>query len=823
MKTRKLFPLLFFALMFIVSPTSDVFGIDTTYQGATVSWSVAELGIIEYVPSMSSGPYLFYDSTQLSREGGQLTVSVTIPKEHFYNILPCGPDCTPYLQTMVMIHAYNGKTANLVATKDVDDPTKDFTFQKQFSYLMDKSTGYTAFMINVFFLQGDAYVYQIAIYVKLSDAVIFDISWNPDLKGDSEDNENAEITEGEGFGVDLCQGLPRYSVNTAALNLLVTDTDASYKGLGPEITMKRIWNADPSVLGMFGNGWSFSYESSLFTSCTGATLRKGSGQERLYTADLCPASSSLTYPVSAVPPEGDYDRLSLMAGDYWVLEKKGVHTQYRYNLYQEQEYRLSSITDRNGNAVQINYNVDGTIKDITDAALRTTVFTYDGNKRCISMTTPDGRTATFVYDSSANLIQTVDLLGTVTTYQYDANNYLTAMTVGDKTARFTYTSGALKYLTTVTDANGNVTRYDVTQSMNLAVTDPRGGITRYYSSEGRTDAIQDPLLNEIQRTFDKGLLVSSTDANGGVRLMVYDGRGNLTKYTDPLGNVEAYEYDNNDNLVKKTDALGSVWAYAYDVNNNLINTTSPMGKITVFTYDASGNLTGLTDANGKTTTAVYDSFGNITTLTDPTGRTITMGYDPPGLNKTSSTDGKGNTTQFQYDGNRRLTRVTHPDGTFKTYGYDACAMTSVTDEMGNVTAFSRDKLLNITGVTDALGKTTRKTYDGNGNLTLQIDALSHVTANTFDEANRLTRVFDPAGYSISMSYDRNNNLRFLQDEHSYETQFNYDANDRLLSVKDPRLATVANTRDALGRISTYTNARGGQTRGQLGTGIDIFI
>ena len=56
------------------------------------------------------------------------------------------------------------------------------------------------------------------------------------------------------------------------------------------------------------------------------------------------------------------------------------------------------------------------------------------------MTTPDGRTATFAYDSSANLIQTVDLLGTVTTYQYDANNYLTALTVGDKTARFTYYS-----------------------------------------------------------------------------------------------------------------------------------------------------------------------------------------------------------------------------------------------------------------------------------------------------------------------------------------------------------------------------------------------
>ena len=275
---------------------------------------------------------------------------------------------------MVQIYAYNGKTASLVAEKNVVDPTKDLTFDQQLSYLMDKTTGYTAFSFHAFYLTGDADadVYSINIYVKLSDEAIFDISWNPDLKGDSEDNENAEITESEGPGEVVCQGLPRYSVNTAALNLLVTDTDVSYKGLGPEITMKRIWNADPSVLGMFGNGWSFSYESSLVTSCTGATLRKGSGQERLYTADLCPAPGPLTYPVSATPPEGDYDRLSLIAGDYWVLEKKGVRTKYRYNLFQGQEYRLSSITDRNGNAVQISYNVDGTIQGITDAAGRTT-------------------------------------------------------------------------------------------------------------------------------------------------------------------------------------------------------------------------------------------------------------------------------------------------------------------------------------------------------------------------------------------------------------------------------------------------------------------
>ena len=82
MKTRKLFPLLFFALMFIVSPTSTVFGIDTTYQGATVSWSVAELGVINY-NSVLGGSMFFYDSSQLSREGGQLTLSVTIPKQYF--------------------------------------------------------------------------------------------------------------------------------------------------------------------------------------------------------------------------------------------------------------------------------------------------------------------------------------------------------------------------------------------------------------------------------------------------------------------------------------------------------------------------------------------------------------------------------------------------------------------------------------------------------------------------------------------------------------------------------------------------------------------
>jgi RHS repeat-associated protein len=627
-------------------------------------------------------------------------------------------------------------------------------------------------------------------------------------RGGKDDNSKTVHDGGDGPAKCGPPGLPNYWVSTGSLNLAVQDTVCMYPGRGPQLGMTHSWNADPSKSGMFGKGWRFAYESGITKTASGATLRKGSGQELTYTG------STTTSPSVQTPPSGFYDTLTWM-GTYWLMVAKDTKWTYRFDKAvisgqaSETEYRLNSITDTNGNAVTLAYTAGNVIQTITDAVGRITTFTYDASNRVTRMDAPDGRYASYQYDGSGNLVQSVDLLGTVTTYTYDAGGYMTAMTVGDKTVTFTYTSvNSAMRVASVKDADGYATTYSMSGS-TVTKTDPLGNATVYTgTSEGFTSGITDALSNSVKIEYTGGNPVTMTDALGKQTTKTYDARGNVTKITDAKGNSTTFTYDANDNLTGTTDALGKTWTYTYDAKNNLTKIASPLNNQTTMAYDASGQLTGVTNPAGKTATFSYTAHGNVATVTDPLGNQTKYEYDAKGINKTAVTDQKGNKTSFSYDANNRVTRVTNPDGTFKTYTYDCCSLTAVTDEKGNTATFNRDQVLNLTKVTDPLGSVTEMMYDGNANLTKVRDPLLRDTTNTYDKANRLVRGTDALSGSINYSYDANGHLTTLADERGKQTNITYDVNGRLATNIDPLNAVTQFARDELGRVASVTNARG---------------
>lgn len=651
-------------------------------------------------------------------------------------------------------------------------------------------------------------------------------------KADDEDDtgENSggpsshPYTEYEGgVGAALCsiQGMPNYWVSTTTRELFVQDTDYAYKGLGPKISLTRSYNMprNPaiSVFGMFGDRWIFPYES--WVDHRGQSenppyvkLKKASGQRMGVSINLS------TAPVPSSYRFGLYDRLTWY-GSYWILEEKETRLSYRYDKVPGQNYSsLTSIADPDGNEVQINYNADGTIQAIVDAAGRVTSFHYDANKHCTSMTIPDGRTATYQYDASGNLIRTVDLNGSETLYTYDAKHHMTGMTAAGKTTTFTYDTdpGGWKLVATVTDARGNVTRYERYSSGGLIVTDPEGRRKFYnWNSQGLTTTqmnIAPDSLTPLSFTMTSYLNSNPTefrDANGNTWKMEYDTRGNLVKVTDPLYKQTVNVYDANDNLISITNPLNGTLNYEYDDRGHLIRVTSPMGNKTTMTYDELGQLTGITDAKGNSSTLAYDDLGNLETMTDPLANKTEFTYDPDGPRQTAITDARGNKTQFDYDANDRLTKVTKPDSTFKTYTYDCCANASMTDENGNTTTLTRDPLLLVTQITDPLGKTVQQSYDKNGNLISVVDPRGQTLTRAYDASNRLVSRTNPKGHTAQMGYDPNGNLISFTDQRGKQTAFTYGYDNLLLSATDGLGKTVTYTRDVGGRLSTITNVRGG--------------
>jgi len=605
--------------------------------------------------------------------------------------------------------------------------------------------------------------------------------------------------------------LPNYWVNLATLNLVVQDVVFACQGLGPAIRIAQTYNSAAGSSGMFGRKWRLSYESMINQVGEKVFLWKGSGQRLSYMMNPS-AGQSLNVPFEAVSVEGKFDRL-IDYGQYWLFIENASRLIYRYNkLPGANGSFLTSISDLNGNSVQISYNADGTIKAITDAAGRSTSFAYSGSKLCTSFTAPDGRTASYAYDEHGNLVKAVDMAGVVTSYEYDADGYLSRIIVGRDRIITTFTYERLaqrKRVAAVTNANGETTRYEMVsvEPRLVKVTDPEGKTTSYFSREGNTEKVVDPLGNAALTSYTKGLPGRFQDENGNLIQMEYDAGGNLIQIVDPLGAISHFAYDDNDNLISIINPLGERWSYGYD-RNNLTRIASPMGITLTIDYDLKGQPVSSMDANGNRAVFAYDRFGNLAAITDPLGNITRISYDPYGLSMIAITDARGNTTRYEYDGNNRLTRVTNPDGTSRAYSYGCCALSSVVDENGNRTAFSRDPMLRIKELTDPLGNATRFISDRSNGLAKVMDALGRSMTFGYDDAGRVIRWTNPLGEEIQLKYDPAGNLISLVDERGKVNAISYDANNKPIRITDPLGRSVNFAWDALSRLSVSSNARG---------------
>jgi RHS repeat-associated protein len=592
--------------------------------------------------------------------------------------------------------------------------------------------------------------------------------------------------------------------------------------------MKRTYNADPAFNGMFGNGWSFSYDSVVSNDCNGAFLRKGSGQMLLFNGNFCSDGGAINPPITTSPPQGNFDKLTLRDNNTWLYECKDDRLEYVYEFVPDGEepdafkwiggggvaagsMRLTKISDKNGNTVSVNHNSDGTIQKITDAAGRETSFVYDANKRCTAMKVPSGKTSTYAYDSHGNLVQTVDLAGNVTTYGYDADNYLNSMTTGDKVTRFAWSGdGRGKLLGSLTDAGGNVTEYTKPNIIEATVhkKDPRGGLTVYQNVEGKTSSVTDPLNHTVSTVYADGLPVNKTDARGNGTKMTYDSRGNMTTLRDRQYAITTFDYDASDNLVSKTDPLNRTWTFSYDARQNLTGMVSPMGNARTYAFDALGQKVSETDANNKTYQYTYDEFGNILSVTDPLSNVMQYEYDADGLNMTAVIDPRGNRAEFQYDANRRMTQIRHPDNTVRKFTYDCCMLTGIVDENGHTTSFEHSKLLQRVRNSDPLGNAVSYSYDGNGNLTGITDPMGNTRSYAYDGANRRTSITSPAGGVVEQAYDNNGNMTVFTDQRSNSTAFSYFNEDRLYMRTDPLSNKMSRYWDAAGQLLTLRSPRG---------------
>ena len=632
------------------------------------------------------------------------------------------------------------------------------------------------------------------------------------------------------------------TVNAASSNLIYQDTDMSYSLRGPGVRITRTYNSNDTREGPFGRGWTFNYEVGLVENPDSSVdIRRGTGTIHRY-ASLGGGNYN--------SPIGVYDTLVKNPDNTYSLKLKASKLTSNF----DSSGRLTHISDRNGNSINFQYHTSGNLIGITDAAGRLTTLNYGANGKISSLVDPLGRSVNYSYDANNSLLSITDMGGNVVSYTYDTIGYITSITSAKGTTAITYTtSGNGKVLASITHPSNIVQSYGYfdeggnANPMVLRETDGNGNYTYHRNNaDGYIEKITDALGNAVTYGYDSiGNRTSYQNANGKSTSVTYDASGNVTSITTPLGRITTYEYDGNDNLTRLTGPGSNVVTFDYDSNDNLTSISNPP---TTFTYNSYGELASMTDARGNTTAFNYDSEGNLASVTNAREEVpYTYNYDAVGRN-IQVTDNSGNSTSYQYDGLDRVIRENFPLGV-RQYIYNCCSLTgvineegkttqytyepsggpipdnllTVTNALGNVTAYDYDNVGNMIQATNALGNSviygydnsdrliqdgdgTAYSYDGVGNILARTDSNGNTISYTYDDDSRLTAITYQDSSNVGFSYDNNSNITGVTDSNG-TTTYAYvfiAGRDRIVSKTDSFGKNIQYGYDAVGNLTSIT-------------------
>jgi RHS repeat-associated protein len=458
--------------------------------------------------------------------------------------------------------------------------------------------------------------------------------------------------------------------------------------------------------------------------------------------------------------------------------------------------RINRVMSPNGRWIEFTYDSSDRITQAKDNIGRTVNYTYDAGGRLWKVTDPLGGVTEYTYDSSHRMLTIKDARGIVyLTTEYDANGRVSRQTSVDGGAfQFNY----------ILDANGKVTRTDVT--------DPKGNVRAVtFNSSGSvltdTRGCCGGQSNTFERQAGTNFLLSVTDPLGRRTEYTYDSSGNTVGITYAAGTANAvtasFTYEPVFNrLATATDPLNHTMSFSYDSKGSLIGTTDPLGHQSSVAYNPAGQPISATDALGNTVQLAYDS-GDFTTETDPLGHSVTGFTDAAGR-KRSIADSLGRTTRYEYDALSRPTVITDPLQGATSYVYDANGnLLSVTDARGKVHSYTYDNMDRMATHTDPLSRVESYQYDFAANLTQYTDRKGQITTCTYDSLDRMTQMTYQDGSTITYAYDGVSRLTQVVDSISGTITYAYDDFDRMTSKSTPQ-GTVSYAYDASGRRTGMT-------------------
>jgi YD repeat-containing protein len=608
------------------------------------------------------------------------------------------------------------------------------------------------------------------------------------------------------------------------------------------------------------------------------------------------ASATMNLPGEASPtlvvtPSGTHGLVS-------QVQRDGVAWNYAYANYRAkgtpEGYTYDSVTVSGPDGYSQVYNIQegatrrpNLISSAVDALGRTTAFQYDSDFRLTRITQPEGNYVQISYDSYGNITSKVThpkpgsglapitetaainptLCSQTRVLCFRPAYYIDGL--GRQTDLYYDDKGRLIQQWDPADANG-VRRLKVLQYTGSSLTAPSLVTECGWGSTCNTSAVVYTSYTYWGNTA-LPLTVTITDAATGlsrVTTYTYDNAGRVLSEDGPLpGDADSkhyrydvigrktweigpaapdgirpaarYTYRDSDNKVVLAEkgtipslndlTLSPVNAtdYAYDSRRNAIRERTYGGGVTLSVTDRSFLNRGLAEcttvrmnlnalpaatANGacsvgaqgaqgpdRVTRNLYDSAGRLITVQKAVGTAlqqdhVSYGYSLNGK-QVSLTDAKGNRASMTYDGHDRQTRWNFPSpatpGVVSTTDYEAYSW----DAAGNRTSLQKRDGQMLYYTYDALNRVTLKDVPGTAaDVYYGYDLLGLQTYARFGSpgGEGVTNVYDGLGQIRSSTTNMGGTSRTMA--------YQYDAAGNRIYVTYPDGTSVATIRESSGRF-----------------------
>jgi RHS repeat-associated protein len=479
---------------------------------------------------------------------------------------------------------------------------------------------------------------------------------------------------------------------------------------------------------------------------------------------------------------------------------------------------LLQVKQKNGGSYDVlasyTYNAQHLPLTSTDAAAKTTTYTYNAQGQLVTTETPP----------RAGITE-----NRTTIYAYDTNGYLQSVTGPAAGATTSLTYDGYGRVRTATDSEGYVltqdydaldrptkttypdTTYEETTYNKLDAEKQRDRLGRwthtFRDALRRPVATRDPAgRTTTMQWCSCGSMDKLVDANNNATSWERDLQGRVTKEIRADNSTREYTYETTTSRLKNIkDAKAQEIQYSYLLDSRLQQVSYPTAQIATptvsFTYDAVfPRLATMADGTGATVFGYHSigttpplGAGRLATVDGPyTNDTASYGYDERGrvVNRTLN----GVTSSWAYDALGRLSSQGDPIGTFG-YAYVGTTgrLQSVTYPNGQLSSYGYlpnsgdQRLQEIHHKTSASGTTLSRftyVYDAVGNIKTWTQQYGALAANAYDFG------YDPADQLTASAYRTTDPTPALLKRYAYA----YDpaGNRTTEQVDDSPVASVHN-------------------------------